>query len=91
MRQRDGIIARQIHDSYFLIDTKQSYNNDKCSLYEINEIGYYIWNKLDYTRSIEDIAKSLLPLLAEEINYEELVSDIKEYLDMLIEVNFVEV
>lgn len=45
IRKRENIVARVIHDSYFLIDIKQNYLDDKARIYEVNEIGYYIWKQ----------------------------------------------
>ena len=46
MRKNESIVARKIHDTYFLIDTKENYSDEKCRLYEINEIGYFLWNNI---------------------------------------------
>ena len=89
MRRCDSVVARQIHDSFFLIDTKQNYSDDTCSLYEINEIGFYIWNELNEDIDIDQITKKLYDQIVDEIPYEDLLSDVKEYLDILIEKQFV--
>ena len=34
--KKEGIVARTIHGSFFLIDIADNYSGDKCSLYEIN-------------------------------------------------------
>lgn len=90
MKRYNHIVARKIHDSYFLIDTKQTYPNDKCSLFEINEIGYFIWNEIDGSRSVEEIANRLREQIIGEIIYADLLSDVKEFFELLIEQQFLE-
>ena len=59
IRKRENIVARVIHDSYFLIDIKQNYLDDKARIYEVNEIGYYIWKQLDVVSDVDDIVDFL--------------------------------
>ena len=90
MRRYEHIVARKIHDSFFLIDTKQNYLNDKCSLYEINEIGYFIWNDIDGSKTVEDIIQDLFSQIVGEVDYNELEYDVKVFLETLIANGFVE-
>ena len=38
INKKEYVVERKIHDSIYLINTKQNYLNDKCCLYEINEM-----------------------------------------------------
>ncbi len=87
----ENIVERQIHDTYFLIDIKQNYLDDKCRLYEINETGSYIWNTLLKGSTVNDIVQSILCKVGDTVEFEELCSDVKEYIDLLQEAGFVEV
>ncbi len=87
----ENIIERQIHDTYFLIDIKQNYLDDKCRLYEINETGSYIWNMLLKGSNVNDIVKSILYEVGDEAGYEEIYSDVTEYIDLLRRAGFLEV
>ena len=61
LEKNKNIVLREIHDSYFLIDITQNYLSDVCSIYEVNEIGKFIWESLE----------TLVPIsVAEEISYE---------------------
>jgi hypothetical protein len=44
--KNENIVARQIHDTYFLINIADNYAHDKCILYQVNEIGYFIWSNI---------------------------------------------
>lgn len=90
LNRNNDIVLRNIHDSYFLIDTTQNYLNDICNLYEINEIGKFCWDSLATCVEIEDIVKSLMENLIDEVDYDEVNSDIREYINMLIDNGFVE-
>ena len=68
IRKRENIVARVIHDSYFLIDIKQNYLDAKARIYEVNEIGYYIWKQLDVVSDVDDIVDLLSNEITEDIN-----------------------
>ena len=63
MRKNESIVARKIHDTYFLIDTKENYSDEKCRLYEINEIGYFLWNNISKDNSLNELTALLLTAL----------------------------
>lgn len=62
MKKNPDVVERKIHDTYFLIHTKQKYANDTCSLYEINEIGSFIWNAFDNNTDVDDVTKAFVIL-----------------------------
>lgn len=47
INRKDNIVCRKIHGSYFLIDISDNYSGDKCSLYEVNQTGMFIWNNIE--------------------------------------------
>lgn len=90
IRKRENIIARVIHDSYFLIDIKQNYLDDKARIYEVNEVGYYIWNHLDMVSEVDDIVDLLLNEITEDINRNFIKRDVAEFINLLQSENFLE-
>ena len=54
-KKNQNIVKREIHDSIFLINITQNYLNDKCSLYELNQIGNFIWDSLDNANKIKEL------------------------------------
>lgn len=85
-----NIVLRDIHDSFFLIDITQNYLNDICNLYEINEIGVFIWNALESANSIKEIVDLLLQNIVDDVNYDEVYDDVEMYIKLLINSSFVE-
>lgn len=90
LRKRENIIARVIHDSYFLIDIKQKYLGDKARIYEVNGIGYYIWNQLDRVSEVDEIVDLLVNEITEDINRNLIKRDVEEFINVLQSENFLE-
>lgn len=90
-KKNSNIIARKIHDSFFLIDISDKYLNDKCALYEINETGMFIWNTIDGTQTIEKLVTLLDAIIIDDVDYQVLYNDVAEFTDSLIAKHFVEV
>lgn len=88
--KKENIIARTIHDSFFLIDITDNYSGDKCSLYEINQTGMFIWNNIDGSRSIQDLAELLQAAITDDIDIELLRQDVSEFVSELLEKHFLE-
>ena len=91
IRKRENIVTRVIHDSYFLIDIKQKYLDDKARIYEVNEIGYYIWKQLDVVSDVDDIVDLLSNEITEDINRNFIKKDVVEFLNALQSEKFLEV
>ena len=86
-----NIVERKIHGSFFLIDISDNYAEDKCALYEINEVGSFIWNQIDNQKSITDIAVELQKVIVDDIDIQILVDDTQEFIESLLAKQFVEV
>ena len=79
-RIRENIVARKIHNSYFLIDIEQNYSSDKCILFEINEVGYCIWKLMERCLDIDEIVNELYEKVDREVDKNILTKDVKEYM-----------
>lgn len=86
-----NIVERKIHGSFFLIDISDNYAEDKCALYEINEVGSFIWNQIDGKRSLTDIAVELQKAIVDDIDLRVLIDDASEFVESLLAKQFVEV
>lgn len=92
IKRKDGIVERKIHDSFYLINVKQNYLDDNCFIYEINEVGSYIWNHIDKNNSIHSIAESIRTTMnIQDISFNDIKRDISEYINVLVEEGFLEV
>ena len=87
-RNRD-IIARKIHDTYFLINSRENYLHDKCTLYEINEIGFFIWERIGEGTPRETVVRELQKAVNETVAYEVLYQDVTDFLYELEKLGFV--
>jgi len=87
--KNENIVLRSVHGSFFLIDISDNYSGDKCSLYEINETGMFLWNSLDENKSVDALALSLQKAIIDEIPYDVVYNDVTDYVDDLISKNFV--
>ena len=91
IKKNENIVARKVHGSSFLIDISDNYSGDKCAIYEINETGMFIWDNINGTRSIEELVTLLKTVIIDDIDYQILHEDVKEFIDTLIIRQFVEV
>lgn len=90
--RKEYIVERNIHDSIYLINTKQNYLNDTCCLYEINEMGSYIWNSISEETSIDDIVKAIISDIdVQGIGFNEIKDDVTDYVELLVKEGFLEV
>lgn len=82
--RKDNFILRRIHDSYFLIDITDNYMNDKCVLFEINEIGAFIWRLINGKSSLGAIAQELFDAIADDVAFQDIVSDTSHFISSLL-------
>lgn len=88
--KKEGIVARTIHGSFFLIDIADNYSGDKCSLYEINQTGMFIWNRIDGSRSVRELAELLRDAIVDDVDIELIYQDVTEFVSDLQEKHFLE-
>ena len=88
--KKENIVARTIHGSSFLIDISDNYSGDTCSLYEINQTGMFIWNNIDGTRSVKELAELLQAAIIDDVDFEILHEDVSEFVSTLIGMRFLE-
>lgn len=89
--KKKNIVVRKIHDTYFLINICQNYLEDNCYLYEINEVGYFIWEQLDNTSEIDEVVSNIMDCIVGDVNYSDIYEDVNEFINILINENFLEV
>ena len=90
MVKNENIVVRKAHDAIFLIDIAENYSEDKCHLYEINELGAFIWDKLDCVDSTKQIADLVFNAIDDEdVPYETILEDTKAFIVQLKEMGFI--
>lgn len=90
LTKKAEIVARKIHGSFFLIDITDNYSGDKCSLYEINPTGMFLWEHINGDRSARDLAELLQAALTDDVDFDLLLADVTEFITMLREKRFLE-
>ncbi len=91
IKKKENIVARKIHGSSFLIDISDNYSGDKCSIYEINATGMFIWGNINGTRSVEELSLLLKAVVIDVVDYQNLHDDVTEFIETLKVRQFVEV
>lgn len=89
MIRNTNIVARKVHNCFFLINIKDDYADEKCTLYEINEIGYFIWNKLDQCSNLQQIVECIVAEISDEFDVDEITNDVQLFIDSLAEIGFI--
>jgi len=89
INKRENVVARKIHDTFFLIDITDNYSDDKCVLYEINESGMFIWNSIDRKKTIDEIAALLKVAIIDDIDYQIIYDDVVDFVNALKAKQFV--
>lgn len=89
--KKSNIVFRRIHGSFFLIDIADKFSTDRCTLFEINEIGSFLWNEISDDVTPEALTCKLLGAIVDAIDYNVLYQDVNEFLLSLLQKNFIEV
>lgn len=89
LTRNDNVVLRTVHGSIFLIDISDNYSGDKCSLYEINETGKFLWEAISKSKTIDNLVASLQEAIIDDVPREVLLNDVTEYVSDLIDKGFV--
>ncbi|MGN1025611.1 MAG: PqqD family protein [Faecousia sp.] len=84
-----NIVEREIHGSFFLIDITDNYHGDRCSLYEINQTGMFLWKNLDTAKTSDELTSLLIAAIVDDIDYQIIHSDVIEFLNTLVSKQFI--
>lgn len=87
--KNDSVVLRTIHGSIFLIDISDNYSGDKCSLYEINETGRFLWDAVAQNRTIDELVGALQNAIIDEVSRDVILNDVTEYINDLIGKRFI--
>lgn len=76
MLQRNGVVLwRELDGEAILLDPQEG-----CS-YNLNQVGTFIWKRLDGTHSIESIAAALCEVY--EVDYPQALKDVEQLVNEL--------
>ena len=74
-----------------LIDISDNYSNDKCALYEINQCGKFLWEKIDSVNTKNDLVRLLIDAIIDNVDEEVVQNDVSEFLQTMLTIGFAEV
>ncbi len=89
LKRVDNVVMRSIHGSFFLIDITDNYSGDKCALFEINETGKFLWEKLEKKCEKANLVTELQKAIVDEVPEEVLKEDVDEFVEELARMKFV--
>lgn len=94
-KRNENVVERKIHGAFYLINIKDNYLDDKCRLYEMNEMGDVIWNILDISSreesQIDFIVNRIKELIVDEVPYDIIKEDVESFIDSINKEGFLEV
>lgn len=81
-QKNPAIVSRKVGDEYILVPIRDNVG-DMENLYTLNEVGAFIWEKIDGKRTVNQIAQ----LLLNEFEAEETAArnDVKDFFNDLLE------
>lgn len=82
-RKNENFVFRQIDDETILVPIKNNVG-DMGAIYNLNEVGAYVWKHLDGEKSLSDIKKRIAKEF--EVSTEEVERDLMEFVDQLEEI-----
>ena len=85
-RKNENFVFRQIDDETILVPIKNNVG-DMGSIYNLNEVGAYVWGHLDGEKTLFDIKNMVVEEF--EVSLEDAECDLMEFVDKLEEIEAV--
>ena len=85
-KKNENFVFRKIEDETILVPIKDNVG-DMGSLYNLNEMAAFVWERLDGKKSLQDIKNRLLEKY--EVSAKEAEGDLFEYISQLKEIEAV--
>lgn len=85
---RPSVVLREIHGSYFLIDTTARVEQDTSVIYQLDPMGALIWRELANAPTLDGLVKAVQTACMDAPGYAVLQNDVAEFLEVLEEKGF---
>jgi len=85
-RKNENFVFRQIDDETILVPIKNNVG-DMGSIYNLNEVGAYVWEHLDGVKTLLDIKNMVTGKF--EVSLEDVECDLMEFINQLEEIEAV--
>ena len=83
-QRNENFVFRRIEDETILVPIKDNVG-DMGSIYNLNEVGAFVWEQIDGVQDLQDIKKRLLAEY--EVSAREAEGDLLEYVAQLKEID----
>ena len=94
-KRNENVVERNIHGAFYLINIQDNYLDDKCRLYEMNEMGSVIWNIIDVSSEeksqIDYIVRYIIGLIVDEVSFDDIRKDVESFIDSISKEGFLRV
>ena len=85
-QKNENFVFRKIEDETILVPIKDNVGDMGC-IYNLNEVGAFVWQNLDGRKSLQDIRQRLMDEY--EVSAKEAEDDLSEYIARLTEIDAV--
>jgi hypothetical protein len=85
-QRNENFVFRRIEDETILVPIKDNVG-DMGSIYNLNELGAFIWEQLDGERNLEAVKDKIIDEY--EVSPQEAEADLNEFMNDLIEIEAV--
>ena len=86
LRKNENFVFRQIDDETILVPIKDNVG-DMGAIYNLNEVGAYVWEHLDGEKTLFDIKNMMAGEF--EVSFEDAECDLVEFVNQLEEIDAV--
>ena len=83
-KKNENFVFRKIEDETILVPIKDNVGDMGC-IYNLNEVGAFVWQNLDGRKSLQDIRQRLMDEY--EVSAKEAEDDLCEYVAQLKEID----
>jgi methyltransferase-like protein len=83
-RRSEDFVYRKIQDETILVPIKDNVG-DMGAIYNLNEVGAFIWEQLDGEKTLLDITNMIVEEF--EVSPEQAQADLREFVSQLKEIN----
>jgi hypothetical protein len=85
-KKNENVVTRKIAGDLFLIPIRGKIA-DMQKIFTLNPVGEYIWQEMDTQESLDEIRKGILARF--DVEEEEAVSDMREFIASLLEADLI--
>jgi hypothetical protein len=78
-----NFVLRRVCGSDYLINITENYLDDKCTFYELNEIGSFIWEHIGEGIEVSVLLHNLISAINDDVDQSIISDDLMEFIGVL--------